>query len=177
MRSVPSSVTYLFHAPTIRSRPPHPPHTLPPPTRAHAHVPTSRPCLTARPMARFQGRWTVRLRNGEGKNIKTANIEPVEGADGRVLVFWGDARWSRAQLLGEIARGHWWVKDAEYETPAPLQLPPAARRSSSAVRCSLPAAPYPPPLATGTPQLTTAHPPPSTHYHPTGACARPASLI
>jgi hypothetical protein len=29
------------------------------------------------------------------------------GAHGRVYVFWGDARWSRAQLLGEIARGHW----------------------------------------------------------------------
>ena len=26
---------------------------------------------------------------------------------GRVLVAWGDARWSRTQLLGEIARGHW----------------------------------------------------------------------
>ena len=25
------------------------------------------------------GRWTVRLRNGEGKNIKTSNLEPVEG--------------------------------------------------------------------------------------------------
>lgn len=23
------------------------------------------------------------------------------------MAFWGDARWSRAQLLGEIARGHW----------------------------------------------------------------------
>lgn len=26
---------------------------------------------------------------------------------GRVYAFWGDARWSRTQLLGEIARGHW----------------------------------------------------------------------
>ena len=26
-----------------------------------------------------------------------------------VKVFWGDARWSRAQLLGEIARGNWGV--------------------------------------------------------------------
>ena len=24
-----------------------------------------------------------------------------------MLVAWGDARWSRTQLLGEIARGHW----------------------------------------------------------------------
>ena len=28
-------------------------------------------------------------------------------ATGTVLCFWGDARWSRTQLLGEIARGHW----------------------------------------------------------------------
>ncbi|KAL3899965.1 MAG: hypothetical protein SGPRY_012548, partial [Prymnesium sp.] len=27
--------------------------------------------------------------------------------EGRVFCFWGDAQWSRTQLLGEIARGHW----------------------------------------------------------------------
>lgn len=32
---------------------------------------------------------------------------PGGAAAGRVLVFWGVARWTRAQLLGEIARGHW----------------------------------------------------------------------
>jgi hypothetical protein len=31
---------------------------------------------------------------------------------GLVLAFWGDARWSRAQLLGEIARGHWGLAKA-----------------------------------------------------------------
>ena len=53
------------------------------------------------------GRWTVRLRNGDGKKVKPANLEPLEGRHGRVYVFWGDAQWSRAQLLGEIARGSW----------------------------------------------------------------------
>ena len=33
-----------------------------------------------------------------------ADAEPFGGT---VYAFWGDARWSRTQLLGEIARGHW----------------------------------------------------------------------
>ena len=44
-------------------------------------------------------RWLVRLRNGEGKRIKPANLaalaedgNPAGGVTGRVLVFWGDAR-------------------------------------------------------------------------------------
>ena len=45
----------------------------------------------------------ARLRNGDGKQVKPENLEPMEGAGGRVFAFWGDARWSRAQLLGEIA--------------------------------------------------------------------------
>merc|ERR1719329_95489 len=53
------------------------------------------------------GRWLVRLRNGEGKQLRPANLVPMEPGGGRVLVFWGDAQWSRTQLLGEIARGHW----------------------------------------------------------------------
>lgn len=53
------------------------------------------------------GRWLVRLRNGEGKQLKPSNLEAQEGQTGRVLCFWGDARWSRTQLLGEIARGSW----------------------------------------------------------------------
>ena len=60
--------------------------------------------------ARFEpesGRWLLRLRNGDGARVKPSNLEPLEGAHGRVFAFWGDARWSRAQLLGEIARGHW----------------------------------------------------------------------
>mmetsp|Transcript_21799 Transcript_21799/g.36732 ORF Transcript_21799/g.36732 Transcript_21799/m.36732 type:complete len:555 (+) Transcript_21799:92-1756(+) len=81
------------------------------------------------------GRWEVLLSSGEGVRVKPINLkavlrspesaassnlqgdqnstdateEPAEcgpGA-GRVLVFWGVARWTRAQLLGEIARGHW----------------------------------------------------------------------
>lgn len=53
------------------------------------------------------GRWLVRLRDGTGKKVKPTNLIGGEGAHGRVFVCWGDARWSRAQLLGEIARGSW----------------------------------------------------------------------
>lgn len=53
------------------------------------------------------GRWLVRLRNGEGKQLRPANLEALDGHTGRLFVFWGDARWSRAQLLGEIAKGDW----------------------------------------------------------------------
>mmetsp|Transcript_12428 Transcript_12428/g.29271 ORF Transcript_12428/g.29271 Transcript_12428/m.29271 type:complete len:478 (+) Transcript_12428:136-1569(+) len=53
------------------------------------------------------GRWLVRLRNGEGKQVKPDNLEAQDGDSGRVFAVWGDARWSRAQLLGEIAKGDW----------------------------------------------------------------------
>lgn len=52
-------------------------------------------------------RWLVRLRDGEGKQLRPENLEGLEGEGGRVLCFWGDARWTRAQLLGEIAKGDW----------------------------------------------------------------------
>ena len=52
------------------------------------------------------GRWNVRLRSGDGKKIKRENLEVV-GRFPPVMLFWGDARWSRTQLLGEIAKGHW----------------------------------------------------------------------
>jgi hypothetical protein len=42
------------------------------------------------------GRWLVRLRNGEGKQLKPTSLEGLEGKGGRVLCFWGDARWSRS---------------------------------------------------------------------------------
>jgi len=53
------------------------------------------------------GRWLVRLRDGDGKQLKPENLEGLDGGHGRVLCFWGDARWTRTQLLGEIARGSW----------------------------------------------------------------------
>ena len=78
------------------------------------------------------GRWLVRLADGEGKRVRPANLtalaklddhaaeaaeaaagqpgaaaEAASSRGGRVLAFWGDARWSRTQLLGEIARGSW----------------------------------------------------------------------
>jgi hypothetical protein len=52
-------------------------------------------------------RWDVRLRSGEGKQIKTVNLEGLEGSTGRVHLFWGCAQWTRTQLLGEIAKGNW----------------------------------------------------------------------
>ena len=92
---------------------------------------------TPAPAATTTGRWEVLLCNGEGVRVKPANLEASpqasftppalqaktdteadtvaeekvetdEGGAGRVLVFWGVARWTRAQLLGEIARGHWY---------------------------------------------------------------------
>lgn len=72
------------------------------------------------------GRWLVRLPNGEGKQLKPANLEALEGGGGRVLAFWGDARWSRTQLLGEIARGHWGLCRAsvsELTAPPPQRWP------------------------------------------------------
>jgi hypothetical protein len=72
------------------------------------------------------GRWLVMLRNGEGKKLKPANLEPLEGGTGRVLCFWGDAQWSRTQLLGELARGHWGLCKASV---ADLVSPPAERRA------------------------------------------------
>lgn len=71
------------------------------------------------------GRWLVRLRNGEGVKIKPDNLAGMDGAHGRVYVFWGDARWSRAQLLGEIARGHWGLCRASV---ADVSVAVAARR-------------------------------------------------
>jgi putative AlgH/UPF0301 family transcriptional regulator len=52
-------------------------------------------------------RWEVQLSTGEGLKVKPSNLLHESGGPARVLVFWGDARWSRAQLLGETARGHW----------------------------------------------------------------------
>eukprot|EP00039_Didymoeca_costata_P022554 m.4738 g.4738 ORF g.4738 m.4738 type:complete len:506 (-) comp3080_c0_seq1:147-1664(-) len=70
------------------------------------------------------GRWLVRLKNGEGKKVKPDNLKGLDGVNGRVFVFWGDAEWSRAQLLGEIARGHWGLCRA---TVHELVTPPSER--------------------------------------------------
>ena len=57
---------------------------------------------------RGAGRWTVRLQSGLGVKVRPEHLEGWGGRErGTVMVFWGDARWSRTQLLGEIARGHW----------------------------------------------------------------------
>jgi hypothetical protein len=73
-------------------------------------------------------RWEVQLATGEGIKVKPVNLigATIEGgldlgSAARVIVFWGDARWSRAQLLGETARGHWGVCKA---TVGEFILPP-----------------------------------------------------
>jgi hypothetical protein len=55
------------------------------------------------------GRWVVRLWNGEDKRLKPTNLEGLDGKGGRVLCFWGDTRWSRTHLLCEIAKGAWGI--------------------------------------------------------------------
>jgi hypothetical protein len=56
-----------------------------------------------------QARWAVRLRgSGDVKLLKAGNLEPAPGAPrAQVWAFDGHAAWNRAQLLGEIAKGHW----------------------------------------------------------------------
>ncbi len=51
-------------------------------------------------------RWNVRLTSGLGIAIRPKCLTVMDEVD-QVKVFWGDARWTRAQLLGEVARGHW----------------------------------------------------------------------
>lgn len=46
---------------------------------------------------------------------------------GVVYAFWGDARWSRTQLLGEIARGHWGMCR---ESLAEIVASPGLRRAA-----------------------------------------------
>ena len=73
---------------------------------------TSRPELNGERGVALQfveatGRWLVRLKDGGGKSLKPENLLPKSHAEGVVHCVWGDAQWSRTQLLGEIARGHW----------------------------------------------------------------------
>jgi len=64
--------------------------------------------------------------------VKTCNLVLEGGSAGEahrggtVLAFWGDARWSRTQLLGEIARGHWGMCVASL---AELVAEPSQRRA------------------------------------------------
>ena len=73
------------------------------------------------------GRWLVRLKGGEGKQLKPANLEPIGPTHGVVHCVWGDAQWSRTQLLGEIARGHWGLCRASV---AEIVAEPAQRREA-----------------------------------------------
>ena len=64
-----------------------------------------------------EARWRVRLPDGSLKSLRPENVESAEprAFAGRVLVFWGDSRWSRTQLLGEVARRQWCVARATCE--------------------------------------------------------------
>ena len=90
----------------------------------------------------------MRLADGSGKQVRPANLEAADtaaalaasgggGGGGAVspvvMAFWGDARWSRTQLLGEIARGHWGlckgsVSDVVTSQPAERHTPGLAGR-------------------------------------------------
>lgn len=66
--------------------------------------------------------------DGEGKQLKPSNLETLyDDAAGVVHCVWGDAQWSRTQLLGEIARGHWGLCRASV---AEMVVPPAERWSA-----------------------------------------------
>jgi hypothetical protein len=54
-------------------------------------------------------RWAVCLESGERIKVKPANMLAVdsESSWGNVMIFWGTAKWTRTQLLGEIAKGDW----------------------------------------------------------------------
>ncbi|RQM26659.1 hypothetical protein B5M09_002055 [Aphanomyces astaci] len=61
-------------------------------------------------------RWEVRVAGtGEGIKLKPINITLLETEPVHLWVFWGDAQWTRAQLLGEIARGSWGLCRADIE--------------------------------------------------------------
>eukprot|EP00746_Dinoflagellata_sp_MGD_P003538 gnl/MRDRNA2_/MRDRNA2_106868_c0_seq1.p1 gnl/MRDRNA2_/MRDRNA2_106868_c0~~gnl/MRDRNA2_/MRDRNA2_106868_c0_seq1.p1 ORF type:complete len:620 (+),score=118.74 gnl/MRDRNA2_/MRDRNA2_106868_c0_seq1:131-1990(+) len=72
-----------------------------------------------------EGRWLVTLPgvNEDKREIKVRSENLIEAEQDEhdmrpkvpVLVFWGDAQWSRVQLLGEIAKGHWGLCRAQYE--------------------------------------------------------------
>ncbi|RHY28099.1 hypothetical protein DYB32_006264 [Aphanomyces invadans] len=61
-------------------------------------------------------RWEVRVAgSGEGIKLKPGNMDLLETEPVHLMVFWGDAQWTRAQLLGEIARGSWGLCRADIE--------------------------------------------------------------
>jgi len=57
--------------------------------------------------------WRIATADGVAEFPRDALEIEVPTKGGRVLAFWGTAQWTRAQLLGEIARGHWGLLKAE----------------------------------------------------------------
>jgi len=68
--------------------------------------------ILLRPSRGNKARWMARLADGSGVNLSENNMVSVKGREGRVFVFWGQARWCRAQLLGQIAKGQWGISQA-----------------------------------------------------------------
>uniref|UniRef100_A0A7S0TF13 RING-CH-type domain-containing protein n=1 Tax=Chrysocystis fragilis TaxID=1411660 RepID=A0A7S0TF13_9STRA len=85
-------------------------------------------------LRRQDARWLVRVADVDDRRLVAAKPEnlvvPTDDDSprpfrGTVYAFWGDARWSRTQLLGEIARGHWGMCR---HTLAEILAPPRDRR-------------------------------------------------
>ena len=68
--------------------------------------------ILLRPSSSKKSRWMVRLADGSGVNLAEKNLSSVKGRHGRVMIFWGQARWCRAQLLGQISKGQWGITKA-----------------------------------------------------------------
>ena len=82
-------------------------------------APLNGECGIALQFSEDSGRWMVRLKDGGGKQLRPQNLEPV-GSDGVVHCVWGDAQWSRTQLLGEIG--------TQLQRIVPQTLPAYGRR-------------------------------------------------
>jgi len=57
--------------------------------------------------------WKVAVPTGLVEVKREGISEIIQKGGARVLMFWGTAKWSRTQLLGEIARGHWGLGKSE----------------------------------------------------------------
>ena len=57
--------------------------------------------------------WKVAVPTGLVAVKREGISEIIQKGGARVLMFWGTAKWSRTQLLGEIARGHWGLGKSE----------------------------------------------------------------
>lgn len=108
----------------------------------HPHRPTGLAVLSATPMDAVAG-LNVGVGGTQGGLWVTGDLDDVAAAaradaqrsgaaTATVDAFWGDARWSRTQLLGEIARGSWGLCRAELTDLATAAPPPTAAEPTAA---------------------------------------------